>query len=149
MGGAGGDGGGGGVCFVVVGGGVVTVVVGGGGGGCDIEVGSGGGGGGAEGGDTHELVNLTALKLSLYQLSHPSMIFFAEFQRVHYKFHQKYLTHTLKDVYFVEEWRLKGSRIYEPVSVFETPPWYILGHCNIIKGGPPGVNYYITPPRDS
>ena len=34
------------------------------------------------------------------------------------KFHTKYLTHTLKDVYFVEKRMFKSSLIYERVSVF-------------------------------
>ena len=48
-------------------------------------------------------------------------IFCVEF-RYPLKFHTKYLTHTLKDVLFVEKWRFKSSQVYELVNVFEMPP---------------------------
>ena len=49
-------------------------------------------------------------------------IFCVEFQRYPFKFHTKYLTHTLKYVSFAEEGRFKSFQIYDLVSVFETPP---------------------------
>ena len=36
-------------------------------------------------------------------------IFCVEFQRVPLKFHTKYLTHTLKNVYFIHRWKFKSS----------------------------------------
>ena len=51
-----------------------------------------------------------------------SKIFCVEFQRFPLKFHTKYLTHTLIDMYFVEKWRFKSSQIYELVNVFATSP---------------------------
>ena len=57
------------------------------------------------------LLNLRALKISiLYKnriFQHMGMIFCAEFQRYPLKFHTKYLTHTLKDVYFIRSWKFK------------------------------------------
>ena len=54
----------------------------------------------------HELLNLRALKFSPVNKIHifQSMdkIFCMEFQRVPLKFHTKYLTHTLKDMSFIE-----------------------------------------------
>ena len=44
-------------------------------------------------------------------------IFRVEFQRYASKFHIKYLTHTLNDVYFAE-WRFKSSQIYEHLGTF-------------------------------
>ena len=54
---------------------------------------------------SNELVNLGALKSSLYIKPHifkcMVKIFCAEFQRVPLKFHTKYLSHTLKDAIFI------------------------------------------------
>ena len=49
-------------------------------------------------------------------------IFCVEFQSVSLKFHAQYLTHTLKDMQFVENRKFKRSQIYKPVNFFETTP---------------------------
>ena len=55
--------------------------------------------------NTYELLNLRALKISKLHKNHifqcMGKIFCVEFQRVPLKFHTKYLTHTLKDVDFI------------------------------------------------
>ena len=52
--------------------------------------------------NTYELLNLRALKISVLYKNHifqcMGKIFCVEFQRVHLKFHTKFLAHTLKDV---------------------------------------------------
>ena len=54
----------------------------------------------------HELLNPRALKFSpvnkIYNFQSMDKIFCMEFQRVPLKFHTKYLTHTLKDMSFIE-----------------------------------------------
>ena len=63
--------------------------------------------------NTYELLNLRALKFSpvnkirIFQCM--GMIFCVEFQRYPLKFHTKYLTHTLKDVTFIQHWNFKSS----------------------------------------
>ena len=61
----------------------------------------------------HELLNLRALKISMLYKNHifqcMGKIFCVEFQRYPLKFHTKYLTHTLKDVDFVHNWKFKSS----------------------------------------
>ena len=53
----------------------------------------------------YELLNLRALKISIFNKNHTfrcmGKVFCVEFQRVPLKFHTKYLTHTLKDVDFL------------------------------------------------
>ena len=49
-------------------------------------------------------------------------IFCVEFQREPLKFHTKYFTHTLKDMFFMWYWNFKSSYIWELIHVFETPP---------------------------
>ena len=65
--------------------------------------------------NTYELLNLRALKISKLHKNHifqcMGKIFCVEFQRVPLKFHTKYLTHTLKDVYFINIWKFKSSLI--------------------------------------
>ena len=55
--------------------------------------------------NTYELLNLRALKISKLHKNHifqcMGKIFCVEFQGVPLKFHTKYLTHTLKDVDFI------------------------------------------------
>ena len=46
-------------------------------------------------------------------------IFWVEFQMYPLKFHTKYLTHTLKDVLFIEKWKFESPKIYQLVGVFE------------------------------
>ena len=64
--------------------------------------------------NVYELLILRALKFSM---SHKNIfqcmgkIFCVEFQRYSLKFHTKYLTHTLKDVYFIHRWKLNSSWI--------------------------------------
>ena len=56
--------------------------------------------------NTYELLNLRALKFSPANKIHifqcMSKIFCVEFQRYPLKFHTKYLTHTLKDMIFIQ-----------------------------------------------
>ena len=65
--------------------------------------------------NTYELLNLRALKISKLHKNHifqcMGKIFCVEFQRVPLKFHTKYLTHTLKDVDFINIWKFKSSLI--------------------------------------
>ena len=51
-----------------------------------------------------------------------------EFQRYPLKFHTKYLTHTLKDVCFIEIRIFKSSWFYELVCIFQKPPWNLFHH---------------------
>ena len=64
-----------------------------------------------------ELVNLRAPKFSILNKNHlfqcMGKIFCVEFQRFPLKFHTKNLTHTLKDVYFIDKWQFMSSYIYE------------------------------------
>ena len=63
--------------------------------------------------NTHELLNLRALKFSptnkIYIFQCMGKIFCVEFQRYPLKFHTKYLTHTLKDMIFIQHWNFKSS----------------------------------------
>ena len=63
--------------------------------------------------EAYELLNLRALKFSvlyeMYIFQCMGKIFCVEFQRVPLKFHTKYLTHTLKDVDFIHQWKFKSS----------------------------------------
>ena len=56
--------------------------------------------------NTYELLNLRALKFSPVKKIHifqcMGKIFCVEFQRYPLKFHTKYLTHTLKDMIFIQ-----------------------------------------------
>ena len=58
-------------------------------------------------------LNLRALKNSMLHKNHifrcMGKIFCVEFKRYPLKFHTKYLTHTLKDVHFICEWKSKSS----------------------------------------
>ena len=63
--------------------------------------------------NTYELLNLRALKFQYVNKIHifqcMGKIFCVEFQRYPLKFHTKYLTHTLKDMIFMQFWNLKSS----------------------------------------
>ena len=63
--------------------------------------------------NAYELLNLRALKISMLYKNRTfqcmGKIFCVEFQRVPLKFHTKYLTHTLKDVDFIQRWKFKSS----------------------------------------
>ena len=63
--------------------------------------------------NAYELLNLRALKMSKLHKNHifqcMGKIFCVEFQRVPLKFLTKYLTHTLKDVDFINIWKFKSS----------------------------------------
>ena len=63
--------------------------------------------------NTYELLNLRALKFSPVNKIHifqcMGKIFCVEFQRYPLKFHTKYLTHTLKDMIFIQHWHFKSS----------------------------------------
>ena len=55
----------------------------------------------------YELLNVRALKISIFDKNHTFRcmggVFCVEIQRVPLKFHTKYLTHTLKDVDFIHK----------------------------------------------
>ena len=63
--------------------------------------------------NAYKLLNLRALKISvmykncIFQCM--GKIFCVEFQMCPLKFHAKFLTHTLKDVYFVCRWKFESS----------------------------------------
>ena len=63
--------------------------------------------------NNYELLNLRALKFSYVNKIHifqcMGKIFCVEFQRYPLKFHTKYLTHTLKDMIFMQFWNFKSS----------------------------------------
>ena len=63
--------------------------------------------------NTYELLNLRALKFSYVNKIHifqcMGKIFCVEFQRYPLKFHTKNLTHTLKDMTFIQHWKFKSS----------------------------------------
>ena len=63
--------------------------------------------------NTYELLNLRALKFSYVNKIHifqcMGKIFCVEFQRYPLKFHTKYLTHTLKDMIFMQFLNFKSS----------------------------------------
>ena len=63
--------------------------------------------------NTYELLNLRALKFSYVNKIHifqcMGKIFCVEFQRYPLKLHTKYLTHTLKDMIFMQFWNFKSS----------------------------------------
>ena len=63
--------------------------------------------------NTYELLNQRALKFSYVNKIHifrcVGKIFCVEFQRYPLKFHTKYLTHTLKDMIFMQFWNFKSS----------------------------------------
>ena len=63
--------------------------------------------------NTYELLNLRALKFSYVNKIHifqcMGKIFCVEFQRYPLKFHTKHLTHTLKDIIFMQFWNFKSS----------------------------------------
>ena len=64
--------------------------------------------------NTYKLINLRALKFSTSYKNHilqcMGKIFCVEFQRFPLKFHIKYLTHTLEDLYFIQ-WKFKSYYI--------------------------------------
>ena len=63
--------------------------------------------------NAYELLNLRALKISMLHknciFQCMGKIFSVEFQRYPLKFHTKYLTHTLKGVYFIHRWKFNSS----------------------------------------
>ena len=63
--------------------------------------------------NAYELLTLRALKFSHVNKIHifqcMGKIFCMEFQRYPLKFHTKYLTHTLKDMIFMQFWNFKSS----------------------------------------
>ena len=56
--------------------------------------------------NTYELLNPRALKISMLYKNH---IFQCMGKIFCVEFHTKYLTHTLKDVYFIHRWKFKSS----------------------------------------
>ena len=62
--------------------------------------------------NAYELLNLRALKISMFYENHIFLwmgkIFCVEFKRVPLKFHTTYLTHTLKDVDIIRMWKFKS-----------------------------------------
>ena len=65
--------------------------------------------------NTYELLNPRALRISTLYFNRifqcMGKIFYVEFQRYPLKFHTKYLTPTLKDVYFILPWKCESSKI--------------------------------------
>ena len=63
--------------------------------------------------NAYELLKQRTLKISVLYKNHifqcMGKIFCVEFQRVPLKFHPKYLTHTLKDVDFINSRKFKSS----------------------------------------
>ena len=63
--------------------------------------------------NAYELLTLRALKISMFHkrfiFQCMGKIFCVEFQRYPLKFHTKYLTHTLKDMTFIQHWNSKSS----------------------------------------
>ena len=63
--------------------------------------------------NAYELLTLRALKISMFHkrfiFQCMGKIFCMEFQRYPLKFHTKYLTHTLKDMTFIQHWNFKSS----------------------------------------
>ena len=53
-------------------------------------------------------------------------IFCVDFQRYPLKFHIKYLTHTLREIYFIASWKFKSSYIYELILFFWNSPLRIV-----------------------
>ena len=85
--------------------------------------------------NAYELVNVGALKSSLLNKLHifqyMGKIFYVEFQRYPLKFHIKHLTHTLKNMIFLQCWKFTSSQIYELVCVFETLPWVLMSQVSL------------------
>ena len=72
---------------------------------------------------------LRALKFVLLNKLHTFLsigkIFCVELHNTPLKFLTEYLTHTLKDSFFIHYWKFQSSQIYELVCVFEIiPGWY-------------------------
>ena len=59
--------------------------------------------------NTYDLLNLRALKFSHFSMYGQGIC--VEFQRVPLKFHTKYFTHTLKDIFFAKHINFKSSSI--------------------------------------
>ena len=63
--------------------------------------------------NAYELLTLRALKISMFHkrfiFQCMGKIFCVEFQRYPLKFHTIYLTHTLKDMTFIQHWNFKSS----------------------------------------
>ena len=61
--------------------------------------------------NAYELLTLRALKISMFHkrfiFQCMGKIFCVEFQRYPLKFHTKYLTHTLKDMTYIQHWNFK------------------------------------------
>ena len=75
---------------------------------------------------TNELLNLRALKISPVNKIHifqcMGKIFCVEFQRYPLKFHTKYLTHTLKDMIFIQHRNLRALRFKSSYVFLKRPP---------------------------
>ena len=77
--------------------------------------------------NTYELLNVKALENSnLYKnqiLQCMSKIFCVKFQKVHLKFHSKYLTHTLKNDKFIQCWTCQSLN-WRARKLFGNAAWY-------------------------
>ena len=75
--------------------------------------------------NTYGLLNLRALKFSpvnkIYIFQCIGKIFYVEFQRYPLKFHTKYLTHTLKDMIFIQHWNLRALRFKSSYAFLKCP----------------------------
>ena len=76
--------------------------------------------------NTYELLNLRALKCSPVNKIHifqcMGKIFCVEFQRYPLKFHTKYLTHTLKDIFLYNNEILRALRFKSSYAFLKCPP---------------------------
>ena len=76
--------------------------------------------------NSYELLNLRAHTFSLvnktYIFQCMGKIFCVEFQRYPLKFHIKCLTHTLKDVIFIQQWNVSALRIRSSYAFLKRPP---------------------------
>ena len=79
--------------------------------------------------NTYELLNLRALKFSPANKVHifqcKGKIFCVEFQRYPLKFHTKYLTHTLKDMIFIQHLILRALRFKSSNTFLKHPQGFI------------------------
>ena len=76
--------------------------------------------------NSYALLNPGALKISMFYTNRifqcMGEIFCVEFQRCPLKFHAKYLTHTLKDIFLYKTEILRALKSKSSHAFFETPP---------------------------
>ena len=87
----------------------------------------------------YELFNRRALKITMLYENHifqcMGKIFHVEFQRVPFEIHlTKYLPHTLKDMYFINE-NLRALSVFEPPNSQHLPVFFTY-HCLCVQNRP-------------